>query len=63
MFDPISDHIGYEAKRERWLSRRPVCSECGNPIQSNELFDFDGKLICPECLVENHLQEIEEYID
>lgn len=59
--DPIFDHISHEAKRERWISRRPVCCECRDPIQSKELYDFNGKLICPECLVENHLKETEDY--
>lgn len=60
--DPISDHIGYEARRERWLSRRPVCSDCGYPIQGEECYEFDGKLLCSECLRENHLKYTEDYI-
>ena len=59
--DPISDHIRHEAKRERWLRRRPVCCECREHIQSDELYDINGKLICPECLRENHLKETEDY--
>ena len=61
--DPIADFHRHSDKQERWLSRRPVCCECSDPIQGDEIYDFDGKLICPACLVENHFHATEEYID
>lgn len=60
--DPHRDFDRYEAARERRLKLLPVCSECGEPIQSETYYEFDdGKCICPECLEENHRRFTEDY--
>ena len=50
--DPIRDFEKHDAEQERWLQSRPVCSECGEHIQDEELFDIDGDLVCEECLTD-----------
>lgn len=60
--DPVMDAERYEAEREEALKRLPVCCECGEPIQTDECYDFEGELICPDCLSDNHRKWVEEYV-
>ena len=60
--DPISDHMAHEARQQAWLDKLPVCYECDHPIQTEECFEFNGELICPECLNENHRKAVEDYV-
>ena len=62
MLDNLDLFYQHEREQQRWLDSRPVCTECGEPIQSEYLFDMDGTLICPECIVRYYRQETEEYI-
>lgn len=48
--DPIADFNRHDAERERRLIRFPVCACCDERIQDDDLYDFDGELVCPECL-------------
>ena len=52
----------YDAEQEKALSKLPECSECGEPIQDEECFEFNGELICPDCLKYNHRKWTEDYI-
>lgn len=61
--DPILDHYRYEDEREKELRRMPRCSECNNPIQEDILFEWNGKLICPECTMTNHRKYTEDYME
>lgn len=59
--DPIRDAERYDAAQQRRLDARPVCSECEEPIQDNSCFEFNGELICPECLVTYHKKRTEDF--
>ncbi len=48
--DPIADFNSYERAQEKALARCPVCVCCKERIQEDELYDFDGELVCPECV-------------
>jgi formylmethanofuran dehydrogenase subunit E len=48
-----------EAEDERWLSSRPVCDRCGEPIQEDGYYDIDGEKWCRAC-VEGAWQRIRE---
>lgn len=61
--DPVRDAERHAAEQEKWLKRLPVCCECDHPIQSDECFEFDGGLICPDCLKDNHKKWTEDYIE
>lgn len=52
----------HEREREKELERLPVCCECDEPIQDEVCFEFDGELICLECLKENHKKHTDDYI-
>lgn len=47
MFNLYTDHL--EQKLEKCLD----CAECGNKIQTDEFYEFDGDFICPDCLLEH----------
>lgn len=44
----------HQREQDKWLDSLPKCSECGEPIQQDECYDFDGDLICEDCLKKNH---------
>lgn len=50
----------HEWEKERWLKKRPICHECGEHIQEDYAWQFNGKYICEECL-NQHKVEIEEW--
>ena len=61
--DPHRDFLRHEDKREKELAKLPKCKYCGNPIQDEYAFVFNGKFICEECLDNYHRINIGDYID
>ena len=61
--DPIADWDRYCAEQQKKLDRLPICCECDEPIQSDACYEFNGELICPECLVENHRKRTDDYVE
>lgn len=59
--DPHKDYDRYDAARQRELDRLPKCANCGEPIQDEYCYSFDGDLFCPECLNEHHRKRTENY--
>lgn len=57
----------HDAEQEKWLQSRPVCSECGEHIQEEHLFDIDGDLVCEGCLNDymkkHYKQPTERYME
>ena len=53
----------YDAERCASLDKLPVCSECDEPIQSEEMYEFNDEYICPECLKDNHRKWVEDFIE
>lgn len=53
----------YQNKIEAELEKFPKCTECGEPIVDDDCYEFDGDLICLECLNANHKKSIWEYIE
>ena len=60
--DNYSQWERHDAEMERQLARLPVCSECGEPIQDERCYNFDGELICQSCLENYHEVNTEDYI-
>ena len=48
--DPVRDFERWDAKREAELEKLPKCCECGEAIQSEYYYEFDGDLYCEDCL-------------
>ena len=57
--NPPHDSAVRDMKHERWLSTRPVCDDCGEPIQDPDFYQVFGFKICPGCIERGH-QYIEE---
>ena len=58
--DPIRDAELTQLDQERWLESLPVCDECGEHIQSEDLYELDGLLFCESCM-EWHRHSTEDY--
>ena len=52
----------HDAEQERRREQCPVCSECDRHIQDEHCYEINGELICSECMEENHLRSVEDYI-
>lgn len=61
--DPVRDAERHEAEKERELQRLPVCCECDKPIQSDECYEINDELICPDCLKDNHRKWVDDYVE
>lgn len=61
--DPYQDFVRHDAYQQKKLDRLPVCCECEHPIQTEECYEINGELICPECLVEHHQKRTEDYAE
>lgn len=61
--DPARDFERYDAEQEARLAKRPVCYECGEPIQDDDCWEMNGELICTECLEANHKKNTEDYTE
>jgi formylmethanofuran dehydrogenase subunit E len=48
--DPLADFNYWDAEQERRLAGRPVCKDCGEPIQEDSAFYMDGRWICEACM-------------
>lgn len=53
----------HEREQAKELERLPVCYECDEPIQDEVCYEFDGELLCLECLKDNHRRRTEDYIE
>jgi len=60
--DPADDFLRHDARQQAKLDKLPRCCECRDPIQTEECFEFNNRLICPECLNENHRRLVEDYV-
>ena len=52
----------HQREQDERLDTLPKCSECREPIQEDECYNFDGDLICEECLKKNHKVWTEKFI-
>jgi hypothetical protein len=59
----VADFHRYDAARQSELDKLPRCCECDLPILDEECYEFDGELICPECLKDNHRKRTDDYVE
>ena len=48
--DPIRDFLNHDAEQTRQLEQRPICEDCGEPIQDETAFYINGEWICESCM-------------
>ena len=41
-----------ERDEEAWLSTRPICDYCSEPIRDDEYYEINHLDICPDCIDE-----------
>lgn len=52
--DPPGDWDAHCIEQDKLMELLPYCDECGERIEDEFLYDFDGCLVCEECLERNH---------
>lgn len=60
MKDNYDFWLEHDHEEQEWLDSLPVCDECGEPIQTEECYEINGEVICPECLRNNHRKRVED---
>lgn len=55
--DPNADFDRYDAEQEKALEDLPLCTECGEHIQSDFAYRISGEWYCEDC-IENHYMEV-----
>ena len=60
--DPIADFLRHDAQQEQALSKLPECSECGERIQDDYLYEINDEVICEDCLNHYYRKAVEDYI-
>ena len=60
--DPLEDFARHDAEQARELEKLPICAECGEPIQTEECYEINDELVCPDCLEYHYRKEVEDYI-
>ena len=61
--DNYDQYKQYEADCERWLAKRPICSDCEEPIQDDYCYKIGEKYICSRCLEDYYREEICDIVD
>lgn len=61
--NPLADFDRWDMEQARKEARLPKCSECGERIHTEKCFCFDGVLICPKCMENNHEVWVDDYVE
>ena len=48
--DPVWDAMRHDAEQEERLAQRPICADCGEPIQDDCYYEINDEAICPSCI-------------
>lgn len=51
----------HDAEQSRLLSRLPICSYCGEPVQEEHYYLINDEILCKECLDNNFRKETDDY--
>lgn len=60
--DPLEDFARHDAEQARELEKLPICAECGEPIQTEECYEINDELVCPDCLERYHRKRVDDYV-
>lgn len=58
-YDAFCQH---EAEQQAKLDKLPICCECGEPIQTEDCYEVNDELYCPDCM-DNHRAWVESLIE
>lgn len=65
MFDNYDLYKRYDRQQAEYEAKLPLCACCGEPIQSERMFDIGG-WYCEECkdtFIENISKEVNDWMD
>lgn len=48
--DPVKDAERYMEYLEEEAEQLPVCDYCGERIEEDHYYEFQGDIICPDCM-------------
>lgn len=60
--DPLADFDRYDAQQQAELKKLPKCKYCEEPIQGEDYFEFEDKILCEDCLISYHRKRVEDYV-
>lgn len=60
--NPLSDFLRHDAEMEEAAELLPVCSECGEHIQSDYLYEINDELICESCMKDNYRKQTTDFM-
>lgn len=58
MIDNYALWVEHDAKQQEWLSKRPVCDCCKEPIQESEAFYYADQWFCKYGECEQELMKL-----
>ena len=61
--DPAYDAERHMADQERRLAQRPVCADCGEPVQDDHFYQINDEVICPNCMENNYRKNTEDFME
>ncbi len=61
-WDALRDWERHDAQQQAALDKLPKCAYCDQPIQTDECYEINDELVCPDCLNEHHRKWVEDYI-
>ena len=47
--DPVADFLTHDREHADRLDRLPKCAHCGEPIQDDYGYEYEGEIYCEEC--------------
>lgn len=53
----------HDSEQERKLQKLPICSECGERIMTDALYEINDEYICPDCMEKNHKKWTDDCCD
>lgn len=60
--DPVADYDKYSDECEKALEKLPVCCECGEHIQDEYCYEFNGEYICEGRLNDYHRKAVDDIV-
>ena len=52
----------HDAEQQKKLEKLPLCDYCEEYIQTDEYYEINNDLICPDCMNENFRKWVDDYI-
>ena len=60
--DPARDFDRWDAEQEQLREKLPVCDDCGKRINDDFYWEFDGEVLCENCVNRRYRKYTDSYI-